>query len=122
MKVFYENTCGSWIVANDENEIKSVLSELYEIGNGNLEIQELDIVKDGFYVGKNIYKEDYSFNDMIGVFKKFSEFGNGIYDLKIRKSRYGFKIWESFRDILQKMDYGIACEIEEPFELFCAED
>lgn len=119
VKVYYENSCGSYVFAKDEEEVKKVLSDLYEINDSDWDIEEVDIIKKGYYVGKNIYHNDYSFGDIVNEFKNFNDNGSYFYEFRVTKSKYGFKIWKSFKDILQELQVN---NDDEPIELFSLED
>jgi len=125
MKIYYENSYGSYVFASNEDEVISVLSNQYEINNTELNIREVDLIKEGYYVGKNIGLNDYTFGDIVNEFKDYYDRGSYFEEFKVIKSKYGFKKWKRFVDILQELDL-VYCLKEgksiEPFELFSCED
>jgi len=74
MRLYYEETNGSFVLANNEDEVKSVMSDLYIVddnSNDNWKIRKIDINKEGYFVGKVINLTDYSFGDMINEIQEF---------------------------------------------------
>jgi len=126
MKVYYEETNGSFVLAKNIDGVKSILSDLYIVdGNKEWKIREVDINKEGYFVGKEINLNDYSFGDVINEFKNYYDNGSSFYEFKVIKCKYGFRIWKSFNKILRELGltYCLKDTIEiEPMELFNGDD
>lgn len=117
MNVYYEENCGSYVVANNKEEVKTILLDLYIILKTELQIKQCDIYNEGYYIGKELFVQDYTFGEIIDKFKEFDN--NYSFDeFKIYKTRNNYRIWESFYKILKRMDLIPSNTIDEPFEIF----
>jgi hypothetical protein len=121
MKVYYEKSCGSYVIANNEEEVKSVLFDLYIVKDHEFKISECNMFDNGHYVGIIQYTKDYGFGDVVDKFKEFSD-SNSFDEFKVCKSTHGYKIWKCFYDILTDYELKPRDKIDEPFEIYNDED
>ena len=119
MKIFYVETCGSYVICNNENEVFDVVNELYVINkHDDLKIREVDIIREGIYVGKDVYGDGYSFGEIVELLKEYDKNISTCDSFEVRKIRGEYMVWKSFQQILSELNIGEACNVDEPYELF----
>ena len=119
MKIFYVESCGSYVICNDESEVFDVINELYIVNKDeDLEIREVNIIREGRYVGKDIYSDGYSFGEIVELLKEYDKNISTYDSFEVRKIRGEYMVWRSFQQILSELNIGEACNVDEPYEIF----